>query len=63
MLSQSTLQTKNTNLSLILSQKTEAMFLGTAIGDALGLVVETKSNSYILQTHGRFKDYLDPCLN
>ncbi len=40
--------------------KVRAMFLGVAIGDALGMPVETKNFLEIETEHGRVTDYLDP---
>ena len=40
--------------------KIEGMFLGIAIGDALGMPVEQWTLEEIKQQHGRVEDYLDP---
>lgn len=40
--------------------KVRGMFLGTAVGDALGMPVEGWSADKIKETHGRVTSYLDP---
>ncbi len=46
--------------SAICRDKIEGMFLGVAIGDALGMPVEAMSLEEIRQKHGRIEEYLDP---
>ncbi len=46
--------------SAICRDKIEGMFLGVAIGDALGMPVETLSLEAIRQKYGRIEEYLEP---
>ena len=45
---------------MISRDKIRGMFLGVAIGDALGMPVETFSREKIASTHGRITNYLRP---